>query len=133
KLSKIFAVVCRITKCTKDSAAPSPSKIAASAEYQAWTTTDIRLTSSISLTPAYLEMDEDMAPDEQEQSSDDEDIGSDHIPTENPIFQPEEVLDIHRTLAEIESLVLYWWGVYKELQEPDLVQGLSLSIQASEN
>nr|GEU74473.1 hypothetical protein [Tanacetum cinerariifolium] len=61
------------------SAAPSSSKIAASAEYQAWTTTDIRLRLSISLTPADLEMDEDMAPDEQAQSSDDEDIRIAHI------------------------------------------------------
>nr|GEX43084.1 homeodomain-like protein [Tanacetum cinerariifolium] len=67
----------------KGSAAPSSSKIAASAEYQAWTTTDIRLRSSISLTPADLQMDEDMAPDEQAQSSDDEDIGSAHIPKVN--------------------------------------------------
>nr|GFB40287.1 hypothetical protein [Tanacetum cinerariifolium] len=52
---------------------------------------------------------------------------------ENPVFQPEEVPDIHRTLAEIESPVPYWWGVHKELQEPDLVQGLSLSVQASKN
>nr|GEZ00535.1 hypothetical protein [Tanacetum cinerariifolium] len=61
---------------SKGSAAPSPSKTAASAEYQAWTTTEIRLRPSISLTPADLEMDEDMAPDEQAQSSDDEDIGT---------------------------------------------------------
>nr|GEV59311.1 integrase, catalytic region, zinc finger, CCHC-type, peptidase aspartic, catalytic [Tanacetum cinerariifolium] len=38
---------------------------------------------SISLTPADLEMDEDMAPDEQAQSLNDEDIGSAHIPTVN--------------------------------------------------
>nr|GEY09351.1 hypothetical protein [Tanacetum cinerariifolium] len=38
------------------SAAPSPSKTAALAEYQSWTTTDIRLRPSISLTPADLEM-----------------------------------------------------------------------------
>nr|GEW17520.1 hypothetical protein [Tanacetum cinerariifolium] len=66
---------------SKGSAAPSPSKTAASAEYQVWTMTDIRLRPSISLTPADLEMDEDMAPDEQAQLSDDEDIGSAHIPT----------------------------------------------------
>nr|GEY74012.1 monodehydroascorbate reductase [Tanacetum cinerariifolium] len=65
---------------SKGSVAPSSSKTAVSAEYQAWTTTDIRLRPSISLTPADLEMDEDMAPDEQAQSSDDEDIGSAHIP-----------------------------------------------------
>nr|GEW23132.1 hypothetical protein [Tanacetum cinerariifolium] len=68
---------------SKGSAAPSSSKTAASAEYQAWTTTDIRLKSSISLTPADLEMDKDKAPDEQAQSSDDEDIGSAHIPKVN--------------------------------------------------
>nr|GFA15087.1 hypothetical protein [Tanacetum cinerariifolium] len=60
-----------------------PSKTAASAEYQAWTTTDIRLMLSISLTSADLEIDEDMAPDEQVQSSDDEDIRSAHILTMN--------------------------------------------------
>nr|GFA14636.1 hypothetical protein [Tanacetum cinerariifolium] len=61
----------------------SPSKTAASAENQAWRTTDIRLRPSISLTLADLEMDEDMAPDEQAQSSNDEDIESAHIPTVN--------------------------------------------------
>nr|GFA62629.1 hypothetical protein [Tanacetum cinerariifolium] len=68
---------------SKGSAAPSPSKTATSAEYQSWTTSDIRLRSFISLTPADLEMDEDMAPDEQAQSSDDKDIGSAHIPMVN--------------------------------------------------
>nr|GEY98065.1 hypothetical protein [Tanacetum cinerariifolium] len=65
---------------SKGSVAPSSSK---TAEYQAWTTTDIRLRPSISLTPADLQMDEDMAPDEQVQSSDDEDIRSAHIPKVN--------------------------------------------------
>nr|GEX32515.1 hypothetical protein [Tanacetum cinerariifolium] len=68
---------------SKGSAAPSSSKTVASAKYQAWTTTDIRLRPSISLTSAYLQMDEDMAPDEQAQSSDDEDIESAHIPKVN--------------------------------------------------
>nr|GFD14489.1 hypothetical protein [Tanacetum cinerariifolium] len=61
-------------------AALSSSKTAASAEYQSWTTTDIRLRPSISSTPADLQIDDDMAPDEQAQSSDDEDIGNAHIP-----------------------------------------------------
>nr|GEX67895.1 uncharacterized mitochondrial protein AtMg00810-like [Tanacetum cinerariifolium] len=68
---------------SKGSAAPSSSKTATSAEYQAWTTTDIRLKPSISLTPSDLQMDEDMALDEQAQSSDDEDIGNAHIPNVN--------------------------------------------------
>nr|GEZ36886.1 hypothetical protein [Tanacetum cinerariifolium] len=65
---------------SKGSAAPSSSKIAASAEYQAWTMTDIRLRPSILLTHRDLKMDEDMGLDEQAQSSDDEDIRSAHIP-----------------------------------------------------
>nr|GEV26747.1 hypothetical protein [Tanacetum cinerariifolium] len=68
---------------SKGSAAPSLLKTAASAEYQAWTTTDVRLSPSISLTPADLEIDEDMGPDEQAQLSDDEDIGSAYIPKVN--------------------------------------------------
>nr|GEW46281.1 Gag-Pol polyprotein [Tanacetum cinerariifolium] len=68
---------------SKGSATPSSSKTAALAEYQAWMTTDIRLRSSISLTPADMQMDDDMAPDEQAQSSDDEDIENDHIPKVN--------------------------------------------------
>nr|GEV49080.1 hypothetical protein [Tanacetum cinerariifolium] len=68
---------------SKGSAAPSSSKTVTSAEYQAWTMTDVRLRSSISLTPADLEMDKDMGPDEQAQLSDDEDIGSAHIPKVN--------------------------------------------------
>nr|GEV60188.1 hypothetical protein [Tanacetum cinerariifolium] len=61
---------------SKGSATPSSSKTAASAEYQAWMTIDIRLMPSISLTPADLQMDEDITPDEQAQSSDNEDIRS---------------------------------------------------------
>nr|GEW81971.1 retrovirus-related Pol polyprotein from transposon TNT 1-94 [Tanacetum cinerariifolium] len=68
---------------SKGSAPPSSSQTAASTEYQAWTTTDIRLRPSISSTPADLEMDEDMGPDEQAQLSDDEDIVSAHIPEVN--------------------------------------------------
>nr|GEW99677.1 retrovirus-related Pol polyprotein from transposon TNT 1-94 [Tanacetum cinerariifolium] len=67
----------------KGSAAPSSSKTAASAEYQAWTTIEVRLRPSISLTPADLEMDEDMGLDEQAQLSDDKDIGSAYIPKVN--------------------------------------------------
>nr|GEU39204.1 reverse transcriptase domain-containing protein [Tanacetum cinerariifolium] len=68
---------------SKGSAAPSFSKTAALAEYQAWTMIDIRLRLSISLTPADLQMDKDMAPDEQAQSSDDEYIRSAYIPKVN--------------------------------------------------
>nr|GEV38784.1 hypothetical protein [Tanacetum cinerariifolium] len=59
---------------SKGSATPSSSKTVASAEYQVSTTTDVRLRPSISLTPAGLQMDEDMALDKQAESSDDEDI-----------------------------------------------------------
>nr|GEX47126.1 hypothetical protein [Tanacetum cinerariifolium] len=68
---------------SKGSAVPSPSKMAASTKHQAWTTPDVTLRPFISLNPADLDMDEAMGPDEQEQLSDDEDIGSVHIPTVN--------------------------------------------------
>nr|GEU36998.1 Gag-Pol polyprotein [Tanacetum cinerariifolium] len=68
---------------SKGSDTPSSSKTAASAKYQAWTMNGIRLRPSILLTPADLKLDEDMAPDEQVQSSDDEDIRSAHIPKVN--------------------------------------------------
>nr|GEW11912.1 hypothetical protein [Tanacetum cinerariifolium] len=68
---------------SKGSAIPSSSKTAASAEYQAWTKTDIRLRPYISLTATDLQMDEDIALDEQAQSSNDEDIRNAHIPKVN--------------------------------------------------
>ncbi|GKA95416.1 hypothetical protein Tco_0817454 [Tanacetum coccineum] len=64
-------------------AAPSSSKTATLAEYTAWTTTDTRLKPSILSIPEDLHMDDDTAPDEQVHSSDDEDIGNDHIPKVN--------------------------------------------------
>nr|GEW42748.1 ATPase, F1 complex alpha/beta subunit, N-terminal domain-containing protein [Tanacetum cinerariifolium] len=60
--------------------APSSSKTTASAEYTAWTTTNIRLEPSVSSIPKDLHMDDDMALDEHVHSSDDEDIKSAHIP-----------------------------------------------------
>nr|GEW68944.1 hypothetical protein [Tanacetum cinerariifolium] len=73
---------------SKGFTAPSSSKTTASSEYQAWTMTDIRLRPSILLTPADLEIDADMAPDEQAQSSDDENIGSAHIPMSSDVPVP---------------------------------------------
>nr|GEW32802.1 hypothetical protein [Tanacetum cinerariifolium] len=75
------------------SAAPISSKTAASAEYKAWTTTYTRLRPSVSLTPEDLQMDDDMAPDAQAHSSDDEDIRNAHIPE----YQMEEC---HKLLTD---------------------------------
>ncbi|GKC63650.1 hypothetical protein Tco_1096248, partial [Tanacetum coccineum] len=61
----------------------SSSKIAASAEYTTWTTTDTRLKLSVLSIPEELHMDDDTTHDKQVQSSGDEDIGHDHIPTVN--------------------------------------------------
>ncbi|GJT18593.1 hypothetical protein Tco_0877299 [Tanacetum coccineum] len=63
--------------------APSSSKTAALAEYTAWTRTDIRLKPSVSSIPKDLHMDDDTALNEQVHSSDDEDLGNDHLPTVN--------------------------------------------------
>nr|GEW55810.1 retrovirus-related Pol polyprotein from transposon TNT 1-94 [Tanacetum cinerariifolium] len=75
------------------STAPSSSKTAASAEYKAWTMTDIRLRLFVSLTPEDLHMDDDMALNAQVHSSDDEDIGNAHIPK----YQMEEC---HKLLTD---------------------------------
>ncbi|GJY02392.1 hypothetical protein Tco_0360544 [Tanacetum coccineum] len=64
-------------------AAPSSSKMAASAEYTAWTMTDTRIKSSISPIPEELLMGDDTTVDEQVYSSSGEDVGRDHIPTIN--------------------------------------------------
>nr|GEZ17090.1 hypothetical protein [Tanacetum cinerariifolium]GEZ38349.1 hypothetical protein [Tanacetum cinerariifolium] len=50
---------------SQGSAAPSSSKTTASAEYQAWTTTDTRLRPTVSLNPSDLQMDDDMPLDAQ--------------------------------------------------------------------
>ncbi|GJX74092.1 hypothetical protein Tco_0312687 [Tanacetum coccineum] len=68
---------------SKSTAAPSSSKTAASVEYMAWTTTNTRLKLSVSSIPEDLHIDDDMAPNEQVYSSNDEDIGNDHIPKVN--------------------------------------------------
>nr|GEY25825.1 zinc finger, CCHC-type, retrotransposon Gag domain protein [Tanacetum cinerariifolium] len=68
---------------SKSTAAPSSSKTAASAEYTTWTTTDTRPRPFVSSIPKDLHMDNDMAPDEQVHSSDDEDIENAHIPKVN--------------------------------------------------
>ncbi|GKA39179.1 hypothetical protein Tco_0731730 [Tanacetum coccineum] len=64
-------------------AAPSSSKIVASAEYTAWMTTDTRIKSSISPIPEELYMDDDTTADEQAYLSSGEDVRRDHIPTVN--------------------------------------------------
>nr|GEW68212.1 E-beta-farnesene synthase [Tanacetum cinerariifolium] len=65
---------------SKSTATLSSLKTAASAEYTAWTTTNTRLRPYVSSIPKDLHMDDDMAPDEQVHSSDDEDIENAHIP-----------------------------------------------------
>nr|GEV21227.1 E-beta-farnesene synthase [Tanacetum cinerariifolium] len=65
------------------SIAPSSSKTAASAKYKAWTMTATRIMMSVSSTPEDLHMDDDMAPDAQVHSFDDEDIENTHIPKAN--------------------------------------------------
>nr|GEX70305.1 copia protein [Tanacetum cinerariifolium] len=65
------------------STAPTSSKTDASTKYKAWTMTDIRLRLFVSSTFEDLHIDDDMAPDVQEHSSDDEDIENAHLPTVN--------------------------------------------------
>ncbi|GJS83740.1 hypothetical protein Tco_0750281 [Tanacetum coccineum] len=64
-------------------AAPSSSKIAASAEYTTWTMTNTRIKPSVSPIPEELHMDDDTTADEQAYLSSVEAVGCDHIPTVN--------------------------------------------------
>nr|GEU88276.1 monodehydroascorbate reductase [Tanacetum cinerariifolium] len=91
---------------SKGSIAPSSSKTAASAKYQAWTTTDIRLRPSISLIPTDLEMDADIAPDEQAQSLDDEDIGTRF--SRRPVISPHSWTGSARDEALLCSNLKTW-------------------------
>ncbi|GJX34618.1 hypothetical protein Tco_0246175 [Tanacetum coccineum] len=68
---------------SKSTAGSSSSKTSTSAEYTDWTNTNTRLKPFVLLIPEDLHMDADLAPDEQVHSSDDEDIGNDHIPKVN--------------------------------------------------
>nr|GEX82034.1 retrovirus-related Pol polyprotein from transposon TNT 1-94 [Tanacetum cinerariifolium] len=61
------------------SAAPSSLKTAASAESKAWQMTNTRLRLSVSLTSEDIQMDDDMAPNAQAHSSDNEYIENAHI------------------------------------------------------
>nr|GEX40314.1 uncharacterized mitochondrial protein AtMg00810-like [Tanacetum cinerariifolium] len=84
ELLKDLSEACKKKKKRRDPPkhhlASSSSKTAASAEYKAWTTIDIRLRLSVSSTPEDLQMDDDMALDAQAPSSNDEDIENAHIP-----------------------------------------------------
>nr|GEX94085.1 hypothetical protein [Tanacetum cinerariifolium] len=62
---------------------PPPPPAAASAEYTAWMIINTRLRPYVSLIPEDLHMDDDMAPDEQIPSFEDEDIENAHIPKVN--------------------------------------------------
>nr|GEV53472.1 hypothetical protein [Tanacetum cinerariifolium] len=55
-------------------AAPSSSKTAATTQFAAWTTTDVRSKPVVAIIPEDLHMDEDMTEDDQACSSSDEDI-----------------------------------------------------------
>nr|GEY85802.1 hypothetical protein [Tanacetum cinerariifolium] len=65
------------------SSVPNSLKIVASAKYKAWATTDIRLMPSVSSNLKDLKMDDDMTPEAQVHSSNDEDIENAHIPKVN--------------------------------------------------
>nr|GEV29519.1 hypothetical protein [Tanacetum cinerariifolium] len=92
---------------SQGSTASSSSKTAASAEYQAWTTTNTSLRPSVSLTPADLQMDDDMAPDAQAQSSDDEDIGNAHIPKASALASTYSPSPEDSLLAQTSDIAMF--------------------------
>nr|GEV61727.1 histone deacetylase 14 [Tanacetum cinerariifolium] len=62
---------------------PPPPPPPLSTNQEAWTMTDTRIRPSVSSAPEDLHMDDDMAPDAQVHSSNDEDIRNAHIPKVN--------------------------------------------------
>ncbi|GJW48772.1 hypothetical protein Tco_0080418 [Tanacetum coccineum] len=106
-------------------AAPSSSKIAASAEYTAWTTTDTRFKPSVSSIPEDLPINDDSALDEQVHSSDDEDIGSDQIPKTSALASTYAPLPENSLLAQTGDMAIFMdWYCKKqgitELKQKDL-------------
>nr|GEX85414.1 putative ribonuclease H-like domain-containing protein [Tanacetum cinerariifolium] len=87
------------------STTPSSSKTAALAEYKAWTTTDTRLRQSVSSTPKDIQIDDDMSPDAQAHSSDDEDIENAHIPKASALPSTYSPLTEDSLLAQTEQMV----------------------------
>nr|GEW26067.1 hypothetical protein [Tanacetum cinerariifolium] len=92
---------------SKSTAAPSSSKIAASAEYTAWTTTNTRLRSSVSSIPKDLHMDDDTDPDEQVHSSNNEDIRNSHIPKASALASTYTPLPENSLLAQTSDMAIF--------------------------
>nr|GEX82161.1 heat shock cognate 70 kDa protein 2-like [Tanacetum cinerariifolium] len=83
--------------------APSPTKTVATTEHQAWSTPDVTLKPFVSLTPKDLDLDEAIGPDEQAQLSDEEDIGSAHIPTTGDITSFMDWFCKRRGITELKT------------------------------
>ncbi|GJY46387.1 hypothetical protein Tco_0435450 [Tanacetum coccineum] len=110
---------------SKSTAVPSSSKITTSAEYTAWTTTDTRLKPFVSSIPEGLHMDANSAPDEQVHSSDDEDIGNDHIPKASALASTYAPPLENSLLAQTDDMAIFMdWFCKKqgitELTQKDL-------------
>ncbi|GJS89751.1 hypothetical protein Tco_0772387 [Tanacetum coccineum] len=89
-------------------AAPSSSKIAASAEYSAWTITDTRVKPSITTIPDDLYMDDETTADEQAYSS-----GDEASALKSTYAPPQE----NSLLAQTGDMVMFmdWYNVSKPL------------------
>ncbi|GJX42431.1 retrovirus-related pol polyprotein from transposon TNT 1-94 [Tanacetum coccineum] len=110
---------------SKSTAALSSSKTATSAEYMAWTTTDTRFRPSVSSITEDLPMNDDSAPDEQVHSSNDEDIGSDHIPKASALASTYAPPPENSLLAQTDDMAIFMdWYCKKqgiiELKQKDL-------------
>nr|GEV18376.1 hypothetical protein [Tanacetum cinerariifolium] len=110
---------------SKSTAASSSSKTVAPAKYTAWTTTDTRLKPSVLSIPEDLHMDDDMTPDKQVQSSDDEDIENAHIPKASALVSTYTPPLENSLLAQTGDMTMFIDWFYKrqgitELKPQDL-------------
>nr|GEY93377.1 hypothetical protein [Tanacetum cinerariifolium] len=110
---------------SKSTPAPSSSKTAASTEYTAWMTTDIKLGPFVSSISKDLYMDDDTAPNEQVHSSDDEDIKNDNIPKASALTSTYTPPPENSLLAQTGDMAIFmdWFckkQVITELKPQDL-------------
>nr|GEU69966.1 hypothetical protein [Tanacetum cinerariifolium] len=114
------------------SIAPSSSKIAASAKYKAWTMTDTRIMMSVSSTPEDLHMDDDMAPDAQAHSFDDEDIENTHIPKASALVSTYSPPPEDSLLVQTSDMAMFmdWFCKRQQITKlkPQDLEGLAFKL-----
>nr|GEW86664.1 hypothetical protein [Tanacetum cinerariifolium] len=114
------------------STAPSSSKTAALAEYKVWTMTNTRLRLFVSSAPKDIHMDDDMAPDAQVHSSDDEDIRNAYIPKASALASTYSPTSEDLLLVQTGDMAMFmdWFCKRQRIIElkPQDLEGLAFEL-----